>query len=126
MGECQTAMQPGPTANTLMLGEDYFESLTLLRAVESAGSSFVAIEIGSSYGYWSVKAAFAWHRKHPGLRNCAIVLVEPNAEYLERAPAHLEQNDVWNICNVSIINEFASAALLDRLILEHQIVNLLH
>merc|ERR1712187_677692 len=98
----------------LLIGEDYFQSLTMLLAVEAAPQSFTAIELGSGWGYWAVKAAVAWHRRHLLAGPCRIFLVESDATELDRAPAHLVRNNVLDFCNATLHKVVATAGLLDE------------
>ncbi|CAE7034343.1 unnamed protein product [Symbiodinium natans] len=112
----------GPVA-----GEDYFETISLLRAVTSATSftNFVVVEVGSGIGYWAPKAAKAFRRRFPHTGSCHVVLIEslvPTAS----AAANLQRNGIYELCNVTFYQSAATAQLLDSLIQSFGAVDLVH
>ncbi|CAE7444133.1 unnamed protein product, partial [Symbiodinium natans] len=92
----------GPVA-----GEDYFETISLLRAVTSATSftNFVVVEVGSGIGYWAPKESLV-----------------PTAS----AAANLQRNGIYELCNVTFYQSAATAQLLDSLIQSFGAVDLVH
>eukprot|EP00929_Paragymnodinium_shiwhaense_P055432 TRINITY_DN27769_c0_g1_i2.p1 TRINITY_DN27769_c0_g1~~TRINITY_DN27769_c0_g1_i2.p1 ORF type:complete len:487 (+),score=25.26 TRINITY_DN27769_c0_g1_i2:89-1549(+) len=110
----------------VVIGEDYFESITLLKGVQSATKSFVMFDLGSSWGYWSVKAAVAWRRLHRSAGPCRLVLVETDREQLYQARQHAQRNGVTDYCNMTLLNEPATSPLVSRLLRTHRRVDLVH
>ena len=112
--KCDPEAEPG-----LWIGEDYFEAIPLLRAVQSAGDSFVGVEIGAGWGGWGVNAVVAWHRTHPNHRqaDCLLTLVEEDEKDLVQAEEHLQANGVRDFCRVSLAtSRIASSDALDQLL----------
>ncbi|CAE7579232.1 unnamed protein product, partial [Symbiodinium natans] len=95
-------------------GEDYFETISLLQAVTSASDSMVLVEVGSNTGYWSLKGAKAFRRLFPDSGSCTLVLIEWILP-IDRAAAHLNDNDIYSLCNVSLHQAPATPELLDGL-----------
>eukprot|EP00929_Paragymnodinium_shiwhaense_P087568 TRINITY_DN47712_c0_g1_i1.p1 TRINITY_DN47712_c0_g1~~TRINITY_DN47712_c0_g1_i1.p1 ORF type:complete len:492 (+),score=64.38 TRINITY_DN47712_c0_g1_i1:134-1609(+) len=120
---------PGPS-NLLMMGEDYFESLSMLRAVELAASlqrGFVVFEVGSSYGYWGVKAALAWRQlTRLTAGPCQVVFVESHDEAVQLVPETLALNGIEDFCTVTSLHANATAELLDELVTRFSHVDLVH
>ena len=95
-------------------GDDYFEAVSLLQAVLRASPArFRAIEIGSSWGVWAVRAAVAWHRLHPDGGDCEIVLIEVEEERLAEIPQHLNASAVDTYCRVRVVGDYITAPELD-------------
>jgi len=115
----------GAPLKQLIIGEDYFESIMLLRAVTEAKRRFVSVELGSGWGYWAVKGAVAWQKNSTNLL-CDIVLIEANTASLGKAPLHLAENNVLSFCNVTMLLANATGELLDELIFRFGTVDMLH
>ena len=90
-------------------GEDYFETISLLQALSRLGRSgefpeFVHVEVGSSIGFWSLKAAKAFRRQFGKKGSCTVILIEsdcPKRKIVE----HLRENNIYDLCNISIFEE---------------------
>ena len=104
-------------------GEDYFESISLVKSVLSSEEAFTVVEAGSDIGYWSLKAVHLWNRISPS-RPCHLILIDSEAD-MAAASEHLKRNNIYQFCNVSLFHAFASADLLDRLLSYGQI-DMLH
>lgn len=74
--------------------EELFEWVDLLESVESAGESFVFVELGAGYGRWSVRAFHAARRA--GLKADAIklVTVEPEKHHSEWLLKNMKINNI--------------------------------
>merc|ERR1711920_374234 len=112
-------------------GEDYLESLSMLRGVLGSSKRFVVLELGCMYGFWALRAAVAWKRwsqlLSPSDRgSCDIVLVESDPAFSAQIPKHLALNGITAFCNVSIHTQPASVSLLDGLLKRFGIVDVVH
>eukprot|EP00435_Cladocopium_sp_Y103_P035711 s2557_g9.t1 len=107
-------------------GEDYFETISLLQAVSAATQRFVLVEAGSSNGYWSLKAAKAFRQQLPPEEaSCDLILID--SEYpMAQTAAHLRENNIYDLCNVYLYQEPATASLLDRLLQAFGSINMIH
>eukprot|EP00928_Gymnodinium_smaydae_P028617 TRINITY_DN21782_c0_g1_i1.p1 TRINITY_DN21782_c0_g1~~TRINITY_DN21782_c0_g1_i1.p1 ORF type:complete len:458 (-),score=58.01 TRINITY_DN21782_c0_g1_i1:3-1376(-) len=110
----------------LVIGEDYFESLTLLRGILAARKRLVVLDLGSAWGYWAVKAAVAWRRLRFRGGPCRLVLVETDSEMLGKSAEHVQRNGVSDYCNVTMINEPATPQLVTRLLRSYNGADLVH
>lgn len=104
-------------------GEDYFETISLLKSVISAEEEFTLVEAGSGIGYWSLKAAKLWRDISPTPRPCHVILIDAQVD-MGAAAKHLMKNNIYHLCNVSLFQASASAPLLDRLL--NWEINMLH
>jgi FkbM family methyltransferase len=52
---------------SVMIDEEYFEWIDLLESVVEARGSYTMLDLGASYGRWSVRAALAVREYHPNL-----------------------------------------------------------
>ena len=106
-------------------GEDYFETISMLRGISTTQDHFVLVEVGSSIGYWSLKAAVAFRSQFGEDGSCDLILIDANYSMGSTAK-HLLQNGIYDLCNVSLQKAYASASFLDRLVLAHGHINMLH
>eukprot|EP00929_Paragymnodinium_shiwhaense_P094329 TRINITY_DN54841_c0_g1_i2.p1 TRINITY_DN54841_c0_g1~~TRINITY_DN54841_c0_g1_i2.p1 ORF type:complete len:487 (-),score=81.70 TRINITY_DN54841_c0_g1_i2:444-1904(-) len=121
---------PSRAFTSLMVGEDYFESLTLLKAVRRARDEkrdLLVFDVGGLYGYWSVKAAVAWRslvgRSGGG---CHLILMETEEEGVSMMAEQMERNDVQDVCRTTPLHKAATATSFDEVLREHERVDLLH
>ena len=110
-----------------VIGEDYFESISLLQAVSAATTSFVVVEAGSHMGYWTLKAAKAFRRRFPEVSSasCHLVLIESTIPTVLAAD-NLKQNGIYDLCNITFYQSYADSGLLDWLIHAFGRIDLLH
>ena len=107
-----------------MPGEDYFETISMLKAVTAAKGSFTVLEAGSWTGYWGLKAVKAF-RQLDSHAPCHVVLIEWEAP-MSAASEHLERNGIFELCNVTLHQSRATGALLDSTIKTLGHLDLLH
>ncbi|CAE7252703.1 unnamed protein product, partial [Symbiodinium pilosum] len=109
-----------------VIGEDYFESISLLQAVAAATTPFIVVEAGSNIGHWSLKAVKAFRQRFPvGSAGCHVVLIDSQIPMIQ-AFENLQRNGVPDLCNITLTQHFVDAALLDGLIQAFGHIDLLH
>ena len=75
---------PGPTGEPL-------EWLALLEALDTAGDSFTAMELGAGYGPWLSRAGVGWRRLRPGAP-LRLIGVEGEPTHFAWLRQHLSEN----------------------------------
>jgi FkbM family methyltransferase len=77
-------------------GVDHFEWKAVLESVESAGDSYVMVELGAGFGWWGINAAAALNRNYPG-KPGRIILVEAEPRHYEFLETAVADNPLPNI-----------------------------
>eukprot|EP00438_Fugacium_kawagutii_P034516 Skav213806 [mRNA] locus=scaffold1987:425477:426007:- [translate_table: standard] len=92
-----------------------------------ASGRFVVVEAGSGHGYWALKAAKAFRQRYPSLAegSCDIILIDSDYP-MTKASAHLSKNRIYDLCNVSLYQEPATAPFLAGLLQTYGGIDLLH
>jgi FkbM family methyltransferase len=77
------------------LNEDFFEYLSIFKAVSAARGKFVMVELGAGYGRWVVTAAKAiQRRKSPDPLSCFLVGVEADPTHFRMMTEHCRNNGI--------------------------------
>lgn len=71
--------------------EEYFEWISLLRAVSEAKQSFTVVELGAGFGRWAARAVLAARQKE---LDPSVILVEADPVHLNWAHDHMRVNGI--------------------------------
>lgn len=87
----------------------------------------MVVEAGSGHGYWALKAAKAFRQRYPSLTegSCDLILIDSDYP-MAKAAAHLSKNHIYDLCNVSLHQEPATAPFLAGLLHTYGSIDLLH
>ena len=75
-----------------VVGEHYFEWISILEAAKAARGSFTMVELGAGFGRWTARAILAARQK--GITDVEAILVEAEPLHAQWAKQHMINNKI--------------------------------
>jgi len=114
-------LHDGSPAPAPVVDEEYFEYVGVIEAVQAAQDNFVSIEVGARWGTWTARAVGILRDLRPEL-SYQLAAVEPSTHYVNWIREIQRLNKLENL---TIVQELASAANVQNLLMQHSKVDLL-